>query len=80
MADREVAQYLDDPLVLRAAAIDPDDAPYIAAVLAVGADCLWTRGKALLVAFPSLAVRMMPSPPLLVRGPYPIEDFRSNVD
>lgn len=60
--DRETARFLNDPIVARAAAIVPDDAPYLAAVLAVGADFLWTRDNALLAAFPSLAVRIIPSP------------------
>ncbi len=61
--DARLYPRLDDPLVRRAAAVDPDDAPYMAAVLAVGADFLWTRDGALLDAFPSVAVRIVPRPP-----------------
>ncbi len=61
--DARLDPHLDDPLVRRAAAVDPDDAPYLAAVLAVGADFLWTRDKAILDAFPSLAVRIVPRTP-----------------
>ena len=62
VSDRDTARFLDDPIVARASTIDSDDAPYLAAVLAVGADFLWTRDNALLAAFPSLAVRIIPSP------------------
>jgi len=58
--DRNLDPFLGSPLVSRAAAIDPDDAIYVAAALAVGADCLWTRDKEMLNAFPSLAVRIVP--------------------
>ena len=61
--DEELIPHLDDPIMRRAAAIDPDDAPYLAAVLAVGADYLWTRDKDLLTAFPALAVRVVPPSP-----------------
>jgi len=49
-----------DASVAVAALIDPDGAPYLAAVLAVSADYLRTRDKELLVAFPTLAVRVVP--------------------
>ncbi len=58
--DGTLAPFLGNPLVARAEAIDPDDTSYVAAVLAVGADYLWTRDKELLAAFPSLAVRIVP--------------------
>lgn len=58
--DRGLMPFLDNPLVRRAEAIDADDASYVAAVLAVGADYLWTRDKGVLAAFPSLAVRIVP--------------------
>ncbi len=57
--------FLGEPLVRRAETIDADDAPYLAAVLAIGADCLWTRDNALLAEFPSLAVRIVPRSPSL---------------
>lgn len=50
----------DHPLVRRAEMVDPDDAVYMAAVVAVGADHLWTRDRRLLAAFPGLAVRVVP--------------------
>lgn len=51
----------DDPLVLQATRIDPDDAPSLATVAAVGADLLWTSDKALREAFPDLATAVLPS-------------------
>jgi predicted nucleic acid-binding protein len=57
---RTLIPFLDNPLVRRAEAIDVDDASYLVAVLAVGADYLWTRDKEILAAFPSLAVRIVP--------------------
>ena len=49
------------PLVRLAARIDPDDAPYLAVLAAGEAALLWTRDRALLQAFPGLAVLAPPS-------------------
>ena len=51
----------DDKLVLAVARIDPDDAPYAAALVASGADLLWTRDEALFVALPGIAVAVVPA-------------------
>lgn len=48
-------------LVRRAARVDPDDAVYVAALVATGADLLWTRDAAMLKAFPGLAVSAIPT-------------------
>ena len=47
-------------LVLVAAAVDPDDACYVAALVACKGDFLWTRDKALLGALPGIAVLVPP--------------------
>jgi len=60
VTDERMKPHHDDPIVRQAATIDPDDAPYLAAVLAVRADYLWTRDKELFAAFPTLAVRVVP--------------------
>jgi len=46
--------------VRKAARTDPDDAIYVAAAVATGADLLWTRDRRLLAAFPGLAVSVVP--------------------
>lgn len=50
----------DHPLVEQAEKTDPDDAPYLAALVASEADLLWTRDGALLDAFKGLAVQVVP--------------------
>lgn len=50
------------PLVEQAEAIDPDDAAYLATVVATNADHLWTRDAALLDAFPGIARLVLPRP------------------
>lgn len=52
---------LEDPLVVRAARIDPDDVTYLAAFVAVLPQFLWTRDRRLLAAFPDLAVLYLPA-------------------
>jgi predicted nucleic acid-binding protein len=48
------------PLVVQAAAVDPRDAHYLALIAAGEADLLWTQDRALLEAFPDLAVIVVP--------------------
>lgn len=55
-----VLERADHDLVQRAEAVDPDDAVYLAALLAAEADLLWTRDEDLLETFESLAVRVVP--------------------
>lgn len=55
-----ILERADYDLVHRAEDVDPDDAVYIAALLAAGADLSWTRDEALLDAFETLAVRVVP--------------------
>jgi len=55
-----IARAADDPRVKRAETIDPDDAVYLATAIATEADFLWTRDRALLKAFPGLAVAVVP--------------------
>lgn len=47
-------------VVDRVEAVDPDDVPYAAALVASGADLLWTRDHALLAALPGVAVSVVP--------------------
>jgi len=49
-----------DPLVRKAEAVDADDAVYVATLVAVEADLLWTRDKGLLDALPGIAVSVVP--------------------
>jgi predicted nucleic acid-binding protein len=58
----ELLSALGDPLVTRAAQVDPDDVAYLAAVVATSAEYLWTRDHRLLAAFPGLAVLIVPGP------------------
>ena len=51
----------EGPLVVKAAKVDPDDAPYLATAAAIEADLLWTSDKALREAFPGLATPILPS-------------------
>ena len=46
--------------VALATAVDPDDAVYLAALVADEADLLWTRDAALLRTFPGVAVTIVP--------------------
>jgi predicted nucleic acid-binding protein len=62
----ELAKVRDDPRVLRAYQVDPDDWPCLAALVAVDADHLWTQDSAILDAFPGLAVTAVPP---TIRGP-----------
>lgn len=55
-----ILERADHDLVRQAEAVDPDDAVYLAAVLAAEADLLWTRDEDLLDAFEGLAVRVVP--------------------
>lgn len=59
----DIATAARDLRVQRVVAIDPDDAPYVAAFVAVGADLLWTRDTKLLDAMPSVAVSIVPRAP-----------------
>ena len=56
----ELAAAEEHPLVRQAVLVDPDDATYLKAFVAAKADCLWTRDRALLGAFPDLAVLVLP--------------------
>lgn len=47
-------------IVDRVEAVDPDDVAYAAALVASGADLLWTRDRALLAALPGVAVSVVP--------------------
>lgn len=47
-------------IIDRVEAIDPDDVPYAAALVAGSADLLWTRDRALLAALPGIAVSVVP--------------------
>lgn len=49
-------------MVRKADKVDPDDAVYMAAFVAAGADLLWTRDAKLLRAFPGVAVSSVPRP------------------
>ncbi|OGS48980.1 MAG: hypothetical protein A3K68_07440 [Euryarchaeota archaeon RBG_16_68_13] len=60
--DADLQAVLDDALVVRASQIDPDDVPYMAAVVALSAQHLWTRDHLLLEGFPDLAVVIVPGP------------------
>lgn len=51
------------PLVQKAKEVDPDDAVYVEALVAEGADFLWTRDAALLDALPGIAVSLVPRAP-----------------
>lgn len=55
-----ILEAVDHDLVERAQAVDPDDAPYLAALVAAEADLLWTRDEQLLEAFEGQAVRAIP--------------------
>lgn len=59
----EVLAVADHALVERAEAIDPDDAVYLAAVVAGDADLFWTRDGDLLNGFEGLAVQVVPRDP-----------------
>lgn len=48
-------------MVRKAARVDPDDAVYMAALVATGADLLWTRDGKMLKAFPGVAVSWVPT-------------------
>jgi len=50
------------PLVHQARAVDPDDAVYLAAFVAVRADRLWTRDQRILERFPGIATLVLPGP------------------
>lgn len=56
----EIACHVDHELVQRAGQIDPDDTAYVAALVAVGAEFLWTRDKALLSELAPVAIRVPP--------------------
>lgn len=56
----DLIQVADHPLVEKAETVDPDDALYIASVVAVDASFLWTRDQALLDTFEALALRVIP--------------------
>ncbi len=51
---------LNNTRVRKARAVDPDDEAYVAAFVASGADFFWTRDKALIAAFPGVAVQELP--------------------
>lgn len=56
----DIAAAANDPRVRRIEAVDPDDAPYIAALVAIGADLMWTRDSKLLDLMPGIAVSIVP--------------------
>lgn len=59
---RDGLKFSGHPMVLRARAVDSDDAFLVAAFLAAQARFLWTRDGPILRAFPEFAVREVPSP------------------
>lgn len=58
----QLAALDENVMVNRADRVDPDDAAYIAAVIAGEADYLWTLDKRLQDEFPGLAVGELPGP------------------
>jgi predicted nucleic acid-binding protein len=60
VAAKDLAAADGSALVKRAARADPDDAVYVAALVAAGADLLWTRDAALLDALRGIAVTVVP--------------------
>jgi predicted nucleic acid-binding protein len=60
--ETDLLEAVDHQLVERAETVDPDDAPYPAALVAADAELLWTRNEAFLGAFEGLAVRVVPGP------------------
>jgi len=63
VAEADLLAEEDDPLVKQARAVDPDDAVYFAAVVATGADLLWTRDERILEEFPGIATLTLPPEP-----------------
>lgn len=59
---RDLVRVRDHALVQRAAEVDPDDAVHAAAVVAAGADLLWTRDARLARALSGVAVAVVPRP------------------
>ena len=60
VSSRDMLLVARHALVRQAEAIDEDDAPCVAAVVAIEADFLWTRDAAMLKAFPGIAVTVVP--------------------
>lgn len=59
----DVAEAASDPRVRKVEAVDLDDAPYVATLVAVGGDLLWTRDTKLLKSIPGIAVAIVPRSP-----------------
>ena len=57
---RDLLRVARHALVRQVEAIDEDDAPYVAAVVAIEADLLWTRDAAMLKALPGIVVTVVP--------------------
>lgn len=60
IVEEDTARHHDHELVQRAAEADPDDAAYMAALVAVDAEFLWTRDRALLSELAPVAIRVPP--------------------
>src|SRR3990172_8664121 len=58
----DLLRFRDDPRVRRAHEIDPGDWPYVAALVAAGADYLWTYDSKIRDAFAGIAVTAPPPP------------------
>lgn len=56
----EVMAAARDARVRMVESLDPDDAPYVATLVAAGAQFLWTRDKLLLDTLPGIAVSVVP--------------------